>query len=68
MPHYAEDAVAFLKVAGRIEVARPREIDIDDFLSDRGTLQACPAAAAYLAFVFYRSVAREMNKFQNVPA
>ena len=28
----AEDAVAFLLIAARIEIARAREIDIDDFL------------------------------------
>jgi hypothetical protein len=41
---------------------------MNDFLDDRKTLLAYRAAAAYLAFVFYRSVAGEMNKFQNVAA
>lgn len=30
--HDAEDAIAFLQIAARIEIARAREIDIDDFL------------------------------------
>jgi hypothetical protein len=35
-------------------------------LDDSGRLQAYGAAATSLAFVFYRNVAGEMNKFQNV--
>jgi hypothetical protein len=36
--HDAKDPVAFLEVAGRIEVARPGKIDIDDFLDRGGTI------------------------------
>jgi len=65
-PHDTEDTVAFFEIAGRIEVARTRQIDIDDFLDGRGTPLAYRAAAAYLAFVFYRSVAGEMQKLEDV--
>src|SRR5258708_5259341 len=36
------------------------------FPDDRGTLLAYRVAAAYLAFVFYRSVAGEMQKLEDV--
>jgi len=35
-PHDTGDTVAFFEIAGRIEVARTRQIDIDDFLDGRG--------------------------------
>ena len=31
--HCAENAVAFFKVTGRIQMARTRKIDVDDFLN-----------------------------------
>jgi hypothetical protein len=34
----AEDAVAFLEVAGRIEMTRPGKIDVDYFLDSGGTI------------------------------
>src|SRR5439155_27090605 len=66
LAHDAENTVAFFQVTGRIEIARSGKIDIDDFLDGRGTPLAYRAAAAYLAFVFYRSVAGEMQKFEDV--
>jgi hypothetical protein len=36
--HDAKDAVAFLEVAGRIQVAPPGKIDVDDFLDRGGTI------------------------------
>jgi len=37
-PHEAKDPVALFQIAGRIEVARPGKIDIDDFLDSGGTI------------------------------
>src|SRR5438876_6513665 len=36
--HHPENTVAFYQVTGRIEIARAREIDIDDFLNRRRTI------------------------------
>ena len=36
--HDAKDAVAFFQVTGRVEMTRPRKIDIDDFLDCGGTI------------------------------
>jgi len=37
-PHDVKDEVAFFQIAGRIEVAGPGKIDIDDFLYRGGTI------------------------------
>ena len=64
----AENAVAFFQVTGRLEMALIAEDRIDDFRMVAGRRGTCRAAAAYFSLCFYRSVAGEMNKFQNVAA
>jgi hypothetical protein len=36
--HDAKDPVAFFQITGRLEMARPGKIDIDDFLDRGGTI------------------------------
>jgi hypothetical protein len=60
--HHPEDAVAFLQVTGRIEVAWPGKIDIDNSLDCGGTIAHDENAIGAL-HGFFNVVRNEENGF-----
>ena len=64
--HHLEDAVACFQVTGRIEMARPGKIDIDDFLDHGGTIAHDENAIGKL-HGFLNVVCDEENRFFALP-